>query len=214
VLSATVTSVETAGWFRRPWSPFALLDRDLCVRAVSPAFESVTGHARETVVGRSAFDAFPDNPGDPTADGVARVGSSLEKVLQTQRSDWMPLQRYDIPDVTAPGAFVVRAWLPVNIPVLEGGRVVGVLHHSQDVSALLRTAPLGGVGHDASELSAAAERLYVEYPNVAPETVLSLLTDSERLVIDVLGAPDHARALELARLRLDVQAGLRRGVRD
>ena len=49
----------------------------------------------------------------------------------------MALQRYDV-RVPETGAFVGKNWLPTNSPVHDpDGRVVGVLHHVEDVSHLL-----------------------------------------------------------------------------
>src|ERR1700743_1723040 len=62
-------------------------------------------HARATlsiaknVVGRNLFDAFPDNPHDYNASGVASVRQSLLKVLKTRQSDAMPIIRYDVQPV-------------------------------------------------------------------------------------------------------------------
>lgn len=47
----------------------------------------------------------------------------------------MWVQRYDIPDV-AEGGFLRRYWRPVNIPILDDGRVVGIAHQVEDITSL------------------------------------------------------------------------------
>ena len=47
----------------------------------------------------------------------------------------MGVQRYDIPD--AAGSFRMETWSPVNPPLVDGdGRIVGVLHHVEDITAV------------------------------------------------------------------------------
>ena len=41
----------------------------------------VTGMSREAQIGRKLFDVFPDDPDDPTADGVRNLTASLERVI-------------------------------------------------------------------------------------------------------------------------------------
>ncbi|WP_410651437.1 GAF and ANTAR domain-containing protein [Amycolatopsis sp. cmx-4-54] len=49
----------------------------------------------------------------------------------------MGVQRYDIPTDHAPSGFASRTWVPINSPLTDpGGRVVGVLHHVEDVTAV------------------------------------------------------------------------------
>jgi hypothetical protein len=66
------------------------------------------------VVGEKMFDVFPDNPDDPSADGVANLFASLATVAQTRQPNAMAVQRYDVRD--ARGNFVERYWQPVNSP--------------------------------------------------------------------------------------------------
>ena len=123
-----------AGVFDAIPTPYLVLDTDLRIVAVNRARELITGRPREDVVGQALFDAFPDNPDDPDADGVGNLRSSLQRVLDTARTDTMRLQRYDIPDPGGDG-FLPRWWLPVNTPVLDrAGRVHLVLHRVDDVT--------------------------------------------------------------------------------
>lgn len=117
--------------------PTVLMDRDYVIRAVNPAFALVTGRSKDALLSFNAFDAFPDNPDDPQADGVERMGESLEQVLRTGTADNMVIQRYDIADEQS-GKFVPRHWVPVNSPLMHEGSVVGIMQQVTDVTILRR----------------------------------------------------------------------------
>lgn len=97
---------------------------------------AVTGMTREETVGRGLFDAFPDNPDDPAADGMRNLRASLERVLRTRAADTMAVQKYDVRD--ADGSFRVRYWSPKNIPVVDqDGEVRYIYHRVEEVTALV-----------------------------------------------------------------------------
>ncbi|ALW86880.1 hypothetical protein AUC43_18430 [Hymenobacter sedentarius] len=94
---------------------------------------------RATLVGQYLFDAFPDNPNTPEANGVANVRASLLQVLATCQPHEMAPQHYDVPDPARPGRFVERHWLPRHTPVLDAaGQVQFILQSVQDVTASRR----------------------------------------------------------------------------
>jgi hypothetical protein len=87
---------------------------------------------RADLIGCNLFDAFPDNPDDPDADGVANLGASRVCSINA-RPDRMPRQRYGIgrPD----DLFAERWWDPLKLPVFDGdGGLRLVLHHVEDVT--------------------------------------------------------------------------------
>jgi PAS domain-containing protein len=89
---------------------------------------------REDVIGQRLFDVFPDNPGDPRANGVGNLRASLGRVVATGKADRMPMQRYDIrrPD----GIFEERWWQSLNAPVSgPNGEVACILHTVEDATA-------------------------------------------------------------------------------
>ncbi len=47
------------------------------ILAASDGYLSATMRARDQVVGRPVFEAFPDNPDDPQASGVRNLRASL-----------------------------------------------------------------------------------------------------------------------------------------
>ncbi len=83
------------------------------------------------------FDVFPDDPADPTADGVRNLTASLNRVVATRATDVMAIQRYSVrrPD----GQFDERWWSPVNTPVLDkNDEVALIIHRVEDVTELMR----------------------------------------------------------------------------
>ncbi|MEU5985165.1 SpoIIE family protein phosphatase [Streptomyces sp. NPDC047434] len=120
-------------------SPYLVLAPDLVIVDVNHAYLRATNRSRDDLLGMYLFDAFPDNPADPDADGVRNLGASLGRVLATGRMDTMAVQKYDIPVVDRPGAFEERWWSPVNTPVLDGdGRVAWIIHRVEDVTAFVQ----------------------------------------------------------------------------
>ncbi|MFC8347535.1 ATP-binding protein [Streptomyces sp. NPDC057280] len=123
-------------------SPLLVLTPDFTIVEVNRAYLTATGTER-AIVGRPIFEVFPDNPDDPTADGVANLRRSLETVVATGRTDTMPLQRYDIPTGEA-GGFDEKYWSPVNAPVLDAdGRVTHVIHRVEDVTEFVHVRRVG-----------------------------------------------------------------------
>lgn len=123
-------------------SPLLVLAPDFTIVEVNRAYLTATRTGR-SIVGRPIFDVFPDNPDDPSADGVANLRRSLRTVVDTGRTDTMPLQRYDIPTGDE-GAFAERYWSPVNTPVVDGdGRVTHIIHRVEDVTDFVHLRRVG-----------------------------------------------------------------------
>jgi PAS fold len=86
-----------------------------------------------SIAGHNMFEVFPDNPGDPMADGVRNPSTSLRDVLRTRQPHRMARQRYDVR--ARSGAWLLRRWNPINVPVLDhNGEVVAIIHHVEDVT--------------------------------------------------------------------------------
>jgi len=116
--------------------------RPYTIIAASDAYLRATMTKRGAVVGRAMFDIFPDNPDDPTAQGVGNLGASLDMVVSTREPNAMALQKYDIrrPD----GTFEERWWSPVNSPVLApDGSLTYIIHRVEDVSDFVRLEHAG-----------------------------------------------------------------------
>ena len=62
---------------------YMILNTDLTIRTVNKAYARATMIDQAGVAGRPLFEVFPDNPDDPTADGVRNLRASLIRVLET-----------------------------------------------------------------------------------------------------------------------------------
>ena len=116
--------------------PLLLLDPGPGMRIVhaNDAYAAATMIDPGRVAGEKLFNVFPDNPGDPFADGAANVFDSLRIVAETGQSHAMAVQRYDVRNPE--GKFMKRYWRPVNSPVLdEKGDVAFILNSVVDVTS-------------------------------------------------------------------------------
>ena len=117
---------------------YLVLDPELVIMAVSDVHLAATMTRRSDVIGRTIFDAFPDNPDAPEADGVARLRASLDQVRQHKVADTMAVQQYD---VRRPGSdeFETRYWSVVNSPVLDHDRnLVYIINRGEDITEYVR----------------------------------------------------------------------------
>jgi len=124
---------------------YLVLTPEFTVVAASDAYLKATMTTRDKVLGRGIFEVFPDNPGDPHADGVKNLRASLNLVLEGRVPNPMPVQKYDIrrPDSEG-GYFEERYWSPVNSPVLGSkGELAYIIHCVEDVTEFMRLKKLG-----------------------------------------------------------------------
>ncbi|TVZ79007.1 serine phosphatase RsbU (regulator of sigma subunit) [Streptomyces sp. BK340] len=134
-----VDQVDYAALFAATPSPYLVLSPALMIVGVNQAYCRATSRTSQDLLGQYIFDAFPDNPADPQANGVRNLSASLERVLATGDPDTMAVQRYDIAVPGEPGGFEERWWSPVNTPVIgRNGRVCWIIHRVEDVSAFVR----------------------------------------------------------------------------
>jgi PAS domain-containing protein len=117
-------------------SPLAylLLTPDFTIIEANRAYLRATMTDLGSIVGRCVFDVFPDNPGDPEANGVRNLTAALNAVVRDKAENRMPVQRYDIrrPD----GAWEVRYWRPTKVPVLDHNGDVEFILYYPDVETL------------------------------------------------------------------------------
>ena len=131
---------NSAGTFQASDAPLLVVDTDLVIRDVNPAYLEVTARTSGELLGISMFEAFPANPDDPQATDVTNISASFETVFRNAGRDYMPLQRYDIPSSVAQGAFVRRFWTSVNTALRdETGHVIGALRHVEDVTMIVES---------------------------------------------------------------------------
>ncbi|MFE2536852.1 SpoIIE family protein phosphatase [Streptomyces sp. NPDC059371] len=138
-----------------------VLGPDLVLADINEAACQVTGRTREDLLGRYLFDAFPDNPADPDADGVRNLHASLHRVLRSKERDTMAPMKYDIPVAGRPGVFEERWWSAINTPVLgPDGQVEWILHRGEDVTSFIRSHFRVREGDALSDVEAREVELY------------------------------------------------------
>lgn len=116
---------------------YLLLDPTFTIVDATEAYAAQTLTTRQALIGRFLFDAFPDNPQDPKADGVSNLRASLERVRRTRQPDRMAVQRYDVRAVES-GRFEERHWRPTNSPILApDGTLRFIVHQVEDVTPLV-----------------------------------------------------------------------------
>jgi len=145
---------------------FLVLDPDLVIVAVSDAYLRDTMTSRAALLGKQIFEAFPDNPDDPDATGVANLRASLDRARCELVADTMAVQKYDIRRPGDGGAevFEVRYWSPVNVPVLgAGGKLTYIIHRVQDVTEYVLLQERQAEGQQLTEeLRARARQMEAE----------------------------------------------------
>jgi signal transduction histidine kinase len=113
-----------------------LLSPEWIIMGASDDYLAATLTQRDSLVGQFIFDAFPDNPQAPEANGVANVRASLLRVMATKQPHEMAPQHYDVPDRTQSGRFIERHWQLRHTPVLDAaGEVQFIIQSVQDITA-------------------------------------------------------------------------------
>ena len=115
--------------------PYLILDPrpGLHIVDINDAYARATMASRDRAAGERIFDVFPDNPSDPSANGVSNLYSSFRIAAETGRAHEMDIQHYDVRDPA--GCFVTRHWQPINTPIFDdGGHLMFLLHHVEDIT--------------------------------------------------------------------------------
>lgn len=117
------------GLFADSPNPYLILTPDLKIVDANDAYLAVTWRKREMLAQQHLFDAFPDNPNDPTANGVRNLTASFDRVREGCKHDRLPLQRYDLCHL---GVWQPCFWHSVNWPILdEEGAIIALVHHTK-----------------------------------------------------------------------------------
>lgn len=103
--------------------------------AVNAALLSVTQIITEdNLVGKSLFEAFPDNPNDVNADGVSKLKLSLLNAIATGTKQEMSFQKYDI-SVAKSGLSETRYLSAKNTPIFnDKNQVEYIFHTTEDIT--------------------------------------------------------------------------------
>ena len=131
----TGPQIDYMAVYRQLPVPVLLLTPEFVIADVNLAFLQTVARAREDVVGRDVFDAFPDNPWDPGDTGVRNLRASLRRVLATGQPESAEFQRHDIEIPGSPGQFARRYWSGDHAPVAgPDGRVALIAFCVEEVT--------------------------------------------------------------------------------
>jgi PAS domain-containing protein len=148
----TRSQIDHAAVYRQIPVPMLLLTPEFVIADANQAYLDTTGRMREQLLGRNAFDAFPDNPGDLHATGVQVSSGSLARVLTTGEPDVLSFQKYDVEVPGSPGVYAPRYWNVVNAPVFgPDGQLVLIVHCAEDLTERVQRFLEGLQDGDAGE---------------------------------------------------------------
>ncbi len=139
-----------------------VIDTNFEIVAASDSFLKTTTTVRENIVGRNAFDVFPDNPDDKTANGERIMRGSFNRVLKNKTKDVLPVVKYDIPKPeSAGGGYELKYWQATNSPILDDrNNVKYIVHRTEDVTENETLVALLDVEHKALKLVEDSEKRY------------------------------------------------------
>jgi signal transduction histidine kinase len=160
VATAPAPSLDYRALFESARGRYLVIDPALVVVAASDGYLDARGAAREDVVGRSILSLFQEH-GDDHAHSVDKLGDSVRRVLSGARSDFLPMDAYDLPRPRAAGGDVERRfWVVFHAPVFApDGDVSHVLHAAEDVTDLVRLRLEAGAVREARAREEAAREL-------------------------------------------------------
>jgi signal transduction histidine kinase len=144
---------------------YLVLTPNLKIVAVSDAYLKATMTKRENILNKELFEVFPDNPDDPSADGVRNLRLSLERVKKNNCADTMAVQKYDVRrSAEDGGAFEERFWSPINAPVFDkNNKLSHIIHRVEDVTEfMLLKQQMAKDGHENQQIKEKAVEMEAE----------------------------------------------------
>jgi PAS domain S-box-containing protein len=120
---------------------YQLLSPDLVIVDANTAYCAMTGTRRENIIGRKAFQVFPEKDNPSNGEGRRKICQSFHNVLRTGRPDRMKRLRYDLR--RDDGNYEEHYWMIENLPVFdETRRVALIINHPEDVTAMVKMLEL------------------------------------------------------------------------
>jgi PAS domain S-box-containing protein len=192
--------IDRDALFNASPNPYMLLDRAFTIVWMNDAYLAATGSAREDIVGRYIFDAFPS---DPASLEHRQLLESFERAFATRERDHVPLIRYDIP--RPDGSDEARWWSATHTPLFDtNGEVAYVLQHTVEVTELQRLRAAANAPADQSTYATQVEGAVLRRALDVEETSRALLEERDHLrrlfeqapgFMAVLSGPTHVFTL-------------------
>ena len=128
-------SLDKAALFDHSPNPYMVLDRALRYVAANAAYLQATSSRLEDLLGRTVFEAFPNDPAEPDNASARLLRESLERVLARRTSDVIALVPYRVP--AEDGTLREFFWSATHTPILDdAGEVAFILQHTVNVTEL------------------------------------------------------------------------------
>lgn len=123
---------------------YIVVDTEWRIVAVTDSYCADSMRVRDELLGQNILEAFPDNPDDPDASGTKNFRASLERVVASKETEYMPIQRYDLQlPAEEGGGWDERYWRPLNAPVVGAdGSVAYVIHGVDNVTAAVKSGQM------------------------------------------------------------------------
>jgi len=142
---------DRAEAFRASDAPLLVIDTDLVIRDVNPAYLRVTARTYDELLGTPMFEAFPRNPDDPHVTSETNISAYFERVFRSTHRGYMPVHRYDLFSSDASGMFARNFWTSVTTPLRDQtGHLYGALHHAENLTSIVESIWESGPSSPAS----------------------------------------------------------------
>ena len=138
---------------------YLVLDAELRIVAASDAYTRATGAMPGDLIGKSVWEALPEDPGSPQPGALAGLRESLDRVGRNKVADVMEVQKRFLPPLdVSRGTYEVYYFQPMNVPVLgPDGSLRYIIHCLEDVTAHI------GELEQARQAERSAEAAKTEY---------------------------------------------------
>lgn len=106
--------------FRKIPEMIVILSPQYIMLDATDAYLEGVFHTRETLLGKSMLEEFPDNPDDPNSKNSKLLKASIDRAIQTKKIDHLGVIRYDLPiPEEMGGGFSYDYWEATHTPVLN-----------------------------------------------------------------------------------------------
>ncbi len=132
------STIDYESLFRESPNAYFVISSDFVLLDMNEAWLRLVGRAREELVGRNVFHAFPADPDGANPTQAEELKASIDRVFETGRPDVLAVIRYPIPISTIEGdGFRDEYWSVSHHPIRDReGRVVLAFQHTQNVTGL------------------------------------------------------------------------------